>query len=60
MEYYSATKGNTFRSVLMKWMNLEPILLHRVTRPCLFTEGEGQILYINAYIQNLESYYRLL
>ena len=26
MEYYLAIKRNTFESVLMKWMNLEPIL----------------------------------
>ena len=26
MEYYSAIKRNTFYSVLMKWMNLEPII----------------------------------
>ena len=26
MEYYSAMKRNTFESVLMKWMNLEPII----------------------------------
>ena len=26
MEYYSATKKNTFESVLMKWMKLEPII----------------------------------
>ena len=25
MEYYSATKKNAFESVLMRWMNLEPI-----------------------------------
>ena len=25
MEYYLAIKRNTFESVLMKWMNLEPI-----------------------------------
>ena len=24
MEYYSATKKNTFESVLMRWMKLEP------------------------------------
>ena len=24
MEYYSAIKGNTFESVLMRWMDLEP------------------------------------
>ena len=26
MEYYTAIKRNTFESVLMKWMNLEPII----------------------------------
>ena len=26
MEYYSAIKRNTFESVLMRWVNLEPIL----------------------------------
>ena len=26
MEFYSAKKKNTFESVLMKWMNLEPII----------------------------------
>ena len=25
-EYYSAIKKNTFESVLMRWMNLEPII----------------------------------
>ena len=25
MEYYSAVKRNAFESVLMRWMNLEPI-----------------------------------
>ena len=26
VEYYTAIKRNTFESVLMKWMNLEPII----------------------------------
>ena len=26
MEYYSAVKRNTIESVLMRWMNLEPII----------------------------------
>ena len=26
MEYYSAIKRNSFESVLMSWMNLEPII----------------------------------
>ena len=31
MEYYSAIKRNTFESVLMKWMNLEPITQSEVS-----------------------------
>ena len=31
MEYYSATKRNTFESVLMRWMNLEPIIQSEVS-----------------------------
>ena len=27
MEYYSAIKKNTFESVLMRWMKLEPIII---------------------------------
>ena len=30
MEYYSAMKRNTFESVLMRWMNLEPIIQNEV------------------------------
>ena len=26
MEYYTAIKRNTFESVLMRWMNLEPFI----------------------------------
>ena len=26
MEYYSAIKRNAFQSVLMRWMNIEPII----------------------------------
>ena len=32
MEYYSATERNTFESVLMKWMNLEPIVQSEVSQ----------------------------
>ena len=32
MEYYSAIKRNTFESVLMKWMNLEPITQSEVSQ----------------------------
>ena len=32
MEYYSATKENTFESVLMRWMNLESIIQSEVSQ----------------------------
>ena len=32
MEYYSAIKKNTFESVLMRWMKLEPIMQSEVTQ----------------------------
>ena len=32
MEYYSAIKKNTFESVLMTWMNLEPIIQSEVRK----------------------------
>ena len=32
MEYYSATKKNTFESVLKRWVNLEPIIHSEVSQ----------------------------
>ena len=32
MEYYSGIKRNTFESVLMRWMNLEPIIQGEVSQ----------------------------
>ena len=32
MEYYSAIKKNTFESVLMRWMKLEPIIQNEVSQ----------------------------
>jgi len=32
MEYYSAIKRNTFESVLMRWMNLEPVIQSEVSQ----------------------------
>ena len=32
MEYYSATKRNTFESVLMRWMNLDAIIWSEVSQ----------------------------
>ena len=31
MEYYSAIKKNAFESVLMRWMELEPIIQSKVS-----------------------------
>ena len=46
LEYYSALKKNAFESVLMRWMNIEPIIQSEVS------QKEKQISYINAYIWN--------
>ena len=43
LEYYLATKRNTFESVLMRWMDLEPIIQGEVSQ-----KEKKQILYINA------------
>ena len=32
MEYYSAIKMNAFKSVLMRWMNQEPIIWSKVSQ----------------------------
>ena len=48
MEYYSAIKKNTFESVLIRWMKLEPIIQNEVN------QRETPVQYINAYIWNLE------
>ena len=32
MEYYSAIKKNTFESVLMRWMKMEPIIQSEVSQ----------------------------
>ena len=46
MEYYSAIKGNTFESVLLRWMNLEPIIQSEVSQKekdkyCILTHIYG-------------------
>ena len=52
MEYYSAIKRNTFESVLIRWMNLEPIIQrevsqkekdkYRIQSMYMFLPGESQ------------------
>ena len=46
MEYYSAIKRNAFQSVLMMWMNLEPITQNEVSQKekekyCILTHMYG-------------------
>ena len=48
MEYYSAIKNNTFESVLMRWMKLEPIIQSEVS------QKKTPIQYTNIYICDLE------
>ena len=46
MEYYSAIKRNAYESVLMRWMNLEPIIHGEVSQKekdkyCILTHIYG-------------------
>ena len=50
MEYYLAIKRNAFESVLMRWMNLEPIIQSEVS------QRKINVIF-NAYIWNLEKWY---
>ena len=51
MEYYSTIKRNDFESVVVRWMNLEPVIQSEIS------ERGKKILYINTYIWNLETQY---
>ena len=50
MEYYSAVRRNAFDSVLMRWMNLEPITQGEVS------QKEKDKYCILKHIQNLEKW----
>ena len=50
VDYCLAIKKSTFESVLMRWMNLEPIVESE-------SEREKQILHIKACVWNLETWY---
>ena len=51
MEYYSAIKRDAFESLLMRWMNLEPIIQSEVS------QKEKDKYHILTHIQNLEKWY---
>ena len=50
-EYYSAITRNKFESVVVRWMNLEPVIQSEVS------QKEKQISCVNPYIWNLEKWY---
>ena len=52
MEYYSAIKKNTCESVLMRWMELEPIIQSEVSQKK--QKQKTPVQYIKACIWNLE------
>ena len=52
VEYYPAIKRNECESVVVRWMNLEPVTQNEVK-----SEREKQILHIDACIWNLEGWY---
>ena len=47
MGYYSAIKRNAFDSVLIRWMNLEPIIQSEVCQ-----KEKDQISHMNAYMES--------
>ena len=52
MEYHSAIKRSTSESVLMRWMNLEPIIQNEVSQ-----KEKDKTSHSNTYIQTLEEWY---
>ena len=52
MEYYSAIKRSQVGSIVEKWIDLEPVIQSEVG------QKEKNNIYINAYIWNLEKWYR--
>ena len=51
MEYYSALKKNEIGSFVETWVDLETVIQSEVSQ-------KRKISYINAYIWNLEKWYR--
>ena len=47
MEYYSAIKRSTFESILVRWMNLEPIIQSEVSQ-----KEKKEISYCNIYTES--------
>ena len=43
MEYYSSIKNNTFESVLLTWMKLEPIILSELSQKKTKTKNANRV-----------------
>ena len=52
MEYYLAIKRNTFESLLMRWMNLEPIIQNEVSQ-----KEKNKCHILMQYVWDLERWY---
>ena len=52
LEYYSTIKRNEIESFVEIWMHLQTIIQSEVS------QKEKKVLYINAYVWNLEKWYR--
>ena len=52
MKYYSGIQGNEFESVLVRWMNPEPVIQSEVSQ-----KEKSKLLHLNADIWNLEKRY---
>ena len=53
MEYYSAIKRNEIGSFVETWMDIKIVIHNEVSQ-----KEKKQISYINAYVWNLEKWYR--
>ena len=51
VEYFSAIKRNAFESVLMRWMNIDPVIQSEVS------QKEKDKYWILTYVWNLENWY---
>ena len=54
MDNYSTIKMNVFESILMKWMNLEPIIQSEVSHK---EKSKYHILTCKSHIWNIERWY---
>ena len=59
MKYYSAIKENEFETVLVKWMNLEPVIYSEVSQHQFFIRGHNTMLQPTMKLLNYKCQVRL-